>query len=409
MDGAGSALHNGRDLRVGYEGDGRLNITGGGTVTVGWDTWVAVNSGSSGTIHLDNGTLTTGGLLCASDDLSGTGTINTHGLVSDVDLVFDATQGLNQTFSINNNPGQDITINLDVDGSGTMGAGYDGTGMMGISDGIIIESTYGYIGYKSGSTGEVTVEGAGSAWINSRDLYIGGSEYSGGANGILNVINGAEVRSEKAYVGDKVGSTGEVTVEGNGSTWTTNYEVVVGNSGSGELNVTDGGRARHSLLYIGEKSGSIGKITADGTGSWMESWCLYVGNSGVGTLDITGGGLASVSGNFTIDYNGDGDSFVNMSTGGMLALKRQADGSLAEFLEMVIGTDAIRYWDDSISDWADITGAAYGRDYTLNYLTEGDLAGYTVLTVGVVPEPSIATLLVVGAVALLAYARRKRR
>ena len=65
VDGAGSALHNGRDLRVGYEGDGRLNITGGGTVTVGWDTWVAVNSGSSGTIHLDNGTLTTGGrTLC---------------------------------------------------------------------------------------------------------------------------------------------------------------------------------------------------------------------------------------------------------------------------------------------------------------------------------------------------------
>ena len=65
-------------------------------------------------------------------------------------------------------------------------------------------------------------------------------------------------------MGDKVGSTGEVTVEGNASTWTTNYEVVVGNSGSGELNVTDGGRVRHSLLYIGEKSGSIGKITVDG-------------------------------------------------------------------------------------------------------------------------------------------------
>ena len=71
--------------------------------------------------------------------------------------------------------------------------------------------------------------------------------------------------------------------------------------------------------------------------------------------DITGGGLVSVRGNLTIDYDGNGDGFINMSTGGMLALNREADGSLHEFLGTVIGTDAIRYWDDSISDWADIT------------------------------------------------------
>ena len=45
-------------------------------------------------------------VLCASDDLSGTGTINTHGLVSDIDLVFDAAYGLNQTLNINDNPDQ---------------------------------------------------------------------------------------------------------------------------------------------------------------------------------------------------------------------------------------------------------------------------------------------------------------
>ena len=48
---------------------------------------------------------------------------------------------------------------------------------------------------------------------------------------------------------------------------------------------------------------------------------------------------------------------------------------------MVSGTDTIRYWDDSISDWADIAGATYGEDYILSYLTEGDLSGYTMLTV----------------------------
>ena len=41
----------------------------------------------------------------------------------------------------------------------------------------------------------------------------------------------------------------------------------------------------------------------------------------------------------------------------------------------------------AVSGWSDITGAAYGADYTLSYWTDGNLAGYTVLTVGVVPEP----------------------
>ncbi|MHC4716722.1 MAG: hypothetical protein ACYS5V_07120, partial [Planctomycetota bacterium] len=109
VDGAGSLLRSTNHLYVGDSGSGTLSITGGGTVTVGPSTSVASNPGSSGAIHFDDGTLTTGGLVCGADDLTGTGTINTGGLVSDVDLVFDATHGTSQTFTINDNPGQDIT------------------------------------------------------------------------------------------------------------------------------------------------------------------------------------------------------------------------------------------------------------------------------------------------------------
>jgi hypothetical protein len=74
-----------------------------------------------------------------------------------------------------------------------------------------------------------------------------------------------------------------------------------------------------------------------------------------------------------------------MSTGGALALFGDADDSLAAFLGLINGTDAIRYWDESIAGWADITGATYGDDYRLSYLDEGELAGYTILTVGFIP------------------------
>jgi hypothetical protein len=71
-----------------------------------------------------------------------------------------------------------------------------------------------------------------------------------------------------------------------------------------------------------------------------------------------------------------------MATGGMLALFGEADDSLTQFFDLINGTDAIRYWDANLLDWAPLTAATNGIDYSLSYLTEGDLAGYTLLTVG---------------------------
>jgi T5SS/PEP-CTERM-associated repeat protein len=523
-------------LTVGNSGSGTLNITDFGAVTVEKNTFVAKNAGSFGMLLFDKGTLMTGGLLCDTDDLTGTGTINTHGLIGDVDLIFDSTHGLNQTFNINDNTGQNIIVNLDVDGSGTMGAGYSGIETMSISDGRIIQSTDGYIGYKSGSMGEVAVNGGGSTWTNSASLTVGHF-----GNGTLNITGGGAVSNSYSYIGDEVGSTGEVkvdgadstwtsngkftvglsgsgtlnitgggavsnssscfiggnsgstgvvtvdgagstwtnssayfyvghsgngtlnitgggavsnslwgtignysgstgvvTVDGAGSTWTNSGTLTVGNSGSGTLNITDGGAVSNSYSYIGNQYDSTSVVTVDGAGStWTNSALFYVGHSGNGTLNITGGGAVSISSNGTIGYNtnsmgevtvrgagstwtnyedlyvgwygygtmnitdgglvsvagtlsinryGVVDSFINMATGSMLALLGEADGSLLDFLGLIDGTDAIRYWDESISDWSDITGATYGDDYTLDFLTEGDLAGYTMLTV-YTPEP----------------------
>ncbi len=160
VDGSGSTWTNSWDLYVGRSGHGTLNITNGGAVNVTGDTWVArsAGDGATGEIHFDVGTLTTVSLCAGATQLTGTGTIDTHGLVSDVNLLFDSTHGPNQTFTLNN-----ITINLTQDSTGRLGAGYAGSGTLAIRDGVSVESSTGHLGFHTGSDGEGTVGGSG--WV----------------------------------------------------------------------------------------------------------------------------------------------------------------------------------------------------------------------------------------------------
>ena len=349
---AGSRWTTAAGLRL--EDYATLTITDGGVVENGGMASVSVTPDSRSSIHFDNGTLTTKSLMTAPGDLTGTGTINTNGLLSDLDLIFDATHGLTQVLTLND-PGQNITINLDTTRPATIGAGYGGDGSLLIADSMAVLSSSGFLAHQPGSMGVATVTGEGSTWTT----------------GTLNV----------AFVGDAT------------------------------LAITDGGTVNCTDGYIGREDAftgggprrrSIGVATVSGAGStWVCSDDLSVGVDGDGTLNILHGGLVKVADRLTIQEDNDGSSFVNMATGGMLALYGQADGSLFDFMANIHGQGPIRYWDDG-TGWADITGATYGDDYTLSYLTAGDLAGYTVLTV---PEPATLSLLALGGLALLRKGR----
>lgn len=189
----------------------------------------------------------------------------------------------------------------------------------------------------------------------------------------------------------------------------------MGDEGVGTLNITNGGSVcteggsiYGSASYIGNHFGSTGTVSVSGNGStWTCSNDLLIGLEGGGTLSIDEGGLVSVAETLSLDPLDNGlDSSINMSTGGMLALAGEADDSLTAFLDLVEGTDAIRFWDDSLTDWALLTTATMGLDYTLEYLTTGDLTGYTLLTVAV-PEPSTILLLLSAIAGLLVAQRRK--
>ncbi len=340
VSGSGSTWdHNGAmfsRLVVGRSGDGELNIADGGVVNVAENTMVGWRSSGTGVINFNGGTLNTGGLFASTDDLLGTGTINTYALVSDVDLTFDSTHGLQQQLILNSLPGQNITLNLDYSKFSLnryLGAGYRSVGTLTIADGLSLGSYFGELGYHAGSTGTATISGSGSHWSILRTLNVGNS-----GDGTLRIENGGFVYSIRSNVGFLGDSTGTVTVTGAGS----------------RLFIVD-------TLDIGFNQFSFDL-------------------SGEGFVNIFNEGLLQVSGNLLVSSESENNSHVNMKTGGILALQGEADDSLTEFLDLIIGSDAINYWDGTT--WSDITNATLGLDYTLDYHNTGFLAGHTLLTVG---------------------------
>ncbi|MEN6450963.1 MAG: hypothetical protein ABFC96_10765, partial [Thermoguttaceae bacterium] len=295
VDGAGSVWDNCGDLRVGSCGTATLNIVNGGSVSVAGTTYVSEVATSVAAINFGacGGTLTTAGLAASPSQLSGTGTINARGLLTDASLVFNADHGLQQTITLNSLPNQNVAISLDMSvaaSNGVLGAGWRDAGSLAIQDGLAVTSTFGYVGYASGSSGVATVSGAGSTWAISKSMYVGHF-----GSGTLTIGSGGTVSSDSGYLGCCYSSSiGTATVEGAGATWANRGDLYVGVSGRGTLTVANGGTVTSREGNIGYDSSSTGTITVRDAGStWTNSGDLYVGRSGAGTLNIVNGAAVS--------------------------------------------------------------------------------------------------------------------
>jgi T5SS/PEP-CTERM-associated repeat protein len=361
------------DAYIGNTGSGTLNVNGGSQLSSSRG-YLGNNAGTTGTATVTGA----GSQWTNSTDLyvgrngSGALTIEAGGQVSN-------TMG---TGFLGNNSGSTGTATVTGAGSkwnaGAMYVGNNGNGTLNIDAGGQVSNATGFVGIAPGSTGRATVGGVGSQWTNTGALDIGRA-----GNGSLAIESGGQVGNTFGYLGNFAGATGTATVTGVGSKWTSTNTLYVGRNGSGSLTIEAGGRISNTAGFLGSDSGSTGTATVTGAGSkWTNSSGLYVGNSGSGTLNIMSGALVSVFGALRIDTDLNNDSFVNMATGGMLALKGMVDDSLSQFLGIVQGTDAIRYWDHALLQWSPLTSATLGTDYTLSYITTGDLSSYTLLTVG---------------------------
>lgn len=244
----------------------------------------------------DTGVLTAAGsTLDVAADLSvgygGTGTL----AISGGAVISDYSGEIGYTIASGSGVHGDVT----VDGAGSawnntyeLYVGY-GVGTLTVTDGASVSDYYGYLGYypefPGHSSGTATIDGAGSIWTSGASLHVGDS-----GTGILGVTNGGTVVSGEGDLGFNVGSDGTATIDGSGSSWTANGFFYVGNGGDGVLHVAQGG-AMNSLGafgYIAFDASSTSSATIDGAGSmWSNANGLYVGFGGDGSLSITDGGV----------------------------------------------------------------------------------------------------------------------
>lgn len=113
-----------------------------------------------------------------------------------------------------------------------------GTGTLNITNGRAVSTKVAFIGDRPGSQGTVTVDGAGSSWTNNSDGFVW--LIGGGGTGTLNITNGAAVSfNSQATLGEFPNSHGDVTVDGSGSTWIPGA-IMVGDYGTGSLHVSNG-------------------------------------------------------------------------------------------------------------------------------------------------------------------------
>lgn len=362
--------------------------------------------------------------------INGVGEISTKGIVADIDLVLNSPGDLRRRFTVENQPGDRVQIDVDLSSgqAPVMGVGYAGEGTLEISNGVTIESPDGVLAIGEASTASALVTGAGSAWRVQRNLTVGDA---GSAS--LDIEQGAEVSARSL---DVRGTDSLLRVSGEGSRLHVDSLLIIGTFDSrGTLIVEDGaslqteflnnraslGLDRPERLQLLEVRGEGTRVDAGfslSASGWSETRILegaqlhvefldvsgqlsetLVAVSGVGSLlrierqvglralgsgslvllSIESGGTVAAEGVLPAIFGGES---IRMATGGMLALQGGFDDETLSLIE---------FWSEG--EWRPFDEAIPGVDFDLTMPESGEFAGYTVLTVGaVVPEPAATTL-----------------
>ena len=229
-----------------------------------------------------------------------------------------------------------------LNSSGTFNVGNVGIGTLNVQSASELYTTFSFIAANSSGpayASTATITGNGSLWNNSNTLYVGGN-----GNGQLNILSGATVTvgtsgaSGDLKIADQATSTSTVSVNGFNATLVVDNGMDVGYRGNGTLEVLNGGSVTTSTTFgtafIGRYNNSTGQVTVNGNGSsWVTSSGIAVGNSD----NISGG----ANGTLTIENNGlveaknvhipETYGTLNINTGGLLRIN---GGSLSGITDL---------------------------------------------------------------------------
>jgi T5SS/PEP-CTERM-associated repeat protein len=157
-------------------------------------------------------------------------------------------------------------------------------------------------GYFAGAT----VSGAGALWNSSAQLVVGylgnGSLFIGTQGSVAAAAQGS---TAAAVLGVGVGSSGELLVDGTGSAFTAAGQLDVGQSGTGYLLIDNQGTAQTGGIAaedplqgfdVAQFLGGAGDAVVDGSQSLLSNTGRFVvGDAGFGTLLIEAGGTVITS------------------------------------------------------------------------------------------------------------------
>jgi len=392
VEGLGSVWNVSNHLNIGLAGQGTLDITNGGLVSSGMPATIGNQVGASGTVNilgLNSVWNTNGQTLIVAN--AGIGRLN---------LIAGGVVHAGNTYIGNSAAGDGkVTLlgaesRLNVSGELTLGHHASSGGVLEVFGGSsVFADNAAVLGVESGTSGSATVDGADSVWNVSKHLNVGLA-----GQGTLNITNGGLVSSGMpATIGNQVGASGTVDIQGLNSVWNTNGQtLIVANAGFGRLNLIAGGVVHAGNTYIGNsaagdgkvtligaesrlnvsgeltlghhassggvlevfggssvfadsavlgvESGAFGIATVDGADSvWIVSNHLNIGLAGQGILNITNGGLVSSSGGTTVGVLGT----LNLSDGTLQTSSLSNNGGAFNWIS---GTLAAGTVDFSVSN-----------------------------------------------------------
>lgn len=250
-------------------------------------------------------------------------------------------------------PTPNPTPHWDYNDDSPLIVGDTGIGRLNIENGGILSygGDYPYfrvvLGNLAGSLGTALISGPGSILQDFSGLTIGEE-----GDGVLDIVNGGVLSTDrypryKTILGKLAGSSGTVTVSGQGSLWQQLSDIKVGDGGTGLLNVVDGGA-----------------VVSDGN--------IDVGGEGVGTLNILSGGTVSVR---DVRLRNENSAITVSGAGSILKGNLQLDSGSAlinDGAQVLGGEGAVGYFGNAT---ATLSGAGSRWEATDSFYVGGHGSG----------------------------------